>query len=101
MFNKDESDNNCLHYAYMMDMPEVRQLLRDAHILDSRATRLNRRGQLPTKLRHFIKCEDSDEDTEDDGLYEQQEMELNNLMITGNAIETPEEHELKKKAQES
>jgi len=24
VFNKDESDNNCLHYAYMMDMPEVR-----------------------------------------------------------------------------
>ena len=24
IFNKDSSDNNCLHYSYMIDMPEVR-----------------------------------------------------------------------------
>ena len=24
IFNKDESDNNCLHFSYMADLPEVR-----------------------------------------------------------------------------
>ena len=24
LFNKDEVDNNCLHYCYMIDLPEVR-----------------------------------------------------------------------------
>ena len=27
-FTKDDSDNTSLHYAYMMDLPEVRELLR-------------------------------------------------------------------------
>lgn len=29
LFNKDSEDNNCLHYSYMIDVPEVRQILRD------------------------------------------------------------------------
>jgi len=24
LFNKDKDDNNCLHYCYMIDLPEVR-----------------------------------------------------------------------------
>lgn len=69
VFNKDEADNNCLHYSYMIDMPEVREILRENNIIDKRAKRLNRRGQLPTQLRHFIKAEDSNEETEDEEMY--------------------------------
>ena len=66
LFNKDATDNNCLHYCYMVDLPEVRQLLRDNGLFNERSQRLNRRGQLPTKLRHFIKAENSSDDTEDE-----------------------------------
>ena len=76
VFNKDEFDNNCLHYCYMIDLPEVRQILRDNDMLNFRAQRLNRRGQLPTKLRHFTKAEDSDGDTEDEEKYELQQQQL-------------------------
>ena len=44
LFNKDNSDNNCLHYCYMIDLPEVRQLLRDNGLFNMRSQRLNRRG---------------------------------------------------------
>ena len=50
----------------MIDLPEVRQLLRDNGLYDVRAEKLNRRGQLPTMLRHYIKCEDSNDEEEDD-----------------------------------
>lgn len=72
LFNKDEVDNNCLHYCYMIDLPEVRQILRDNELIADRAQRLNRRGQLPTKLRHYNKAEDSNLETDDEDLYEQQ-----------------------------
>lgn len=65
-------DNNCLHYAYMIDLPEVRQILRDNGLMEERATRLNRRGQIPTKLRHYTKAEDSNEETEDEDKYDAQ-----------------------------
>lgn len=54
----------------MVDMPEVRQVLRDTGFYGDRAHRLNRRGQLPSQLRHSMKAEDSGEDTEDAELYE-------------------------------
>ena len=44
-----------------------------------RSQRLNRRGQLPTKMRHFIKAENSDDDTEDDEQYDMQEMALESI----------------------
>ncbi len=50
-------------------MLEVRDLLTENNLIGSRAKRLNRRGQLPTQLRHFIKAENSDEDTEDEDQY--------------------------------
>lgn len=84
VFNKDSSDNNCLHYSYMVDMPEVRQILRDTGFYSMRSNRLNRRGQLPTQLRHAMKAEDSNQDTEDEDLYEQQEQ----LLIEGEGIDT-------------
>ena len=48
LYNKDQCDNNCLHYCYMIDLPEVRQILRDNDLFTDRSKRLNRRGQLPT-----------------------------------------------------
>ena len=57
----------------MIDLPEVRQILRDNGLFTHRSQRLNRRGQLPTKLRHFTKAEDSDYETEDEEKYELQE----------------------------
>ena len=79
LFNKDASDNNCLHYCYMIDLPEVRQLLRDNGLFTERSQRLNRRGQLPTKMRHFIKAENSGDETEDDEQYDMQEMALESI----------------------
>ena len=69
IFNKDLTDNNCLHYSYMKDLPEVRQILRDNGLYYD-TMKLNRRGQMPTKLRHFTKAEDSDIDTDDEAQYE-------------------------------
>ena len=63
----------------MIDLPEVRQLLRDNNMFTERSQRLNRRGQLPTKMRHFIKAENSDDDTEDDEQYDMQEMALESI----------------------
>lgn len=54
----------------MVDLPEVRQLLRDNGLFSERSQRMNRRGQLPTKMRHFTKAENSADDTEDDDQYE-------------------------------
>ena len=54
----------------MIDLPEVRQILHDNGLFDHRSQRLNRRGQLPTKLRHFIKAEDSLDETEDEDQYD-------------------------------
>ena len=54
----------------MIDLPEVRQILRDNNLFDMRSQKLNRRGQLPTKLRHFTKAEDSFIDTDDEDLYD-------------------------------
>ena len=88
IFNKDDSDNNSLHYSYMIDLPEVRQILRDNDLFSIRSQRLNRRGQLPTQLRHCIKAEDSGEDTEDDAQYDEQEKILEGLMIQGQGMET-------------
>lgn len=88
IFNKDDADNNSLHYSYMIDLPEVRQILRDNDLYNTRSQRLNRRGQLPTQLRHSIKAEDSGDDTEDDAQYDAQQAELE---IVGDAMLTPEE----------
>lgn len=82
----------------MVDLPEVRQLLRDNGLFSDRSQRMNRRGQLPTKMRHYTKAENSADDTEDDDQYEKQEAaldseadneeELNHLMVKGSGIDT-------------
>ena len=60
----------------MIDLPEIRQILHDNGLFNERAQRLNRRGQLPTKLRHFSKAEDSMDETEDEDQYDKQMQEL-------------------------
>lgn len=65
-FNKDETDNNCLHYAYMVDLPDVRTMIRKSGYSQNRARKLNRRGQLPQQLRHAAKQEDSEVETSSD-----------------------------------
>ena len=90
----------------MIDLPEVRQLLRDNNLYSARAQRLNRKGQLPTQLRHAIKAEDSNEDTEDDEKYDQQEKQLWNagndavLAIVGQVMEAPLECQMNKSQKE-
>jgi len=75
----------------MVDLPEVRQILRDNDLFTARSQRLNRRGQLPSQLRHSIKAEDSGEDTEDDAQYEIQAKVLEGLIIEGEAVTAGEE----------
>ena len=60
----------------MIDLPEIRQILHDNGLFNERSQRLNRRGQLPTKLRHFSKAEDSMDETEDEDQYDKQMQEL-------------------------
>ena len=60
--------------------------MRDENYYNMRAQRLNKKGQLPEKLRHAIKAEDSDENTEDDEKYEAQAAEIDSLMIKGTSI---------------
>ena len=61
----------------MIDLPEVRQILRDSGLFSMRAQRMNRRGQLPSNLRHYTKAEDSEKDTDDEDQYDKQMAELN------------------------
>lgn len=68
-YGKDAADNNAMHYAYMIDMPEAREILRDSKFDPAQMQKLNRRGKLPTQLRHYTKAEESfDEDENEDNL---------------------------------
>ena len=62
-FNKDLVDNNCLHFAYSMDIPEIRAMMKeDGQIVPERSNRRNQRGMLPKQMRHAKKVEASDSD---------------------------------------
>ena len=88
IFNRDQQDNNCLHYCYMIDLPEVRQMFRDNGLYNVRANQLNKRGQLPTMLRHYMKCEDSNEESDEERDLDAEMAKLmdNELGIVGLAI---------------
>ena len=82
-----------MHYSYMADLPEVRQILRSNGLADIRSERLNRKGQLPRQLRHFQKVENSSEEDEEDDFdkIEEKEAKLDNeLCIIGNKAELHE-----------
>ena len=67
-FNKDAADNNCLHFAYSIDIPEIRAMVKaDGHIDPAKSERRNQRGLLPKQMRHAKKVElsDSDDDAHD------------------------------------
>jgi len=61
-----------LHHAYLYDFPEVRAILRANGYMFGKspfANRMNRRGQMPEKLRHESKAEDSNVSTEEEELW--------------------------------
>lgn len=68
IFNKDGAKNNSMHYSYMVELPEVRQIIRENGFSDERSKSLNSRGQLPRALRHLQKVEYSSDDTDDENL---------------------------------
>ena len=68
-YGKDINDNNPLHYAYIRDMPDIRQILRDSKLEESAeaidgnkvahaqkkprpSDRMNIRSQVPSQMRH-------------------------------------------------
>ena len=78
-FVKDLDNNNPLHYAYLSDMPDIRQILRQNKIDDEgdlcigvdiqkqrlpASKKMNRRSQVPAQMRHMQKCEASSDDTD-------------------------------------
>lgn len=77
-----------MHYCYMIDLPEVRQMFRDNGLYDVRANQLNKRGQLPTMLRHYMKCEDSNEESDEERDLDAEMAKLmdNELGLVGLAI---------------
>ena len=82
-YGKDLNDNNPLHYAYLTDMPDIRQILRQSRLDEFGADptntkpkhaqkeppseRMNRRSQVPSQMRHQQKCEASSDDSDEDG----------------------------------
>lgn len=67
-FGKDIDDNNPLHYAYLSDMPDIRQILRQSKFDEGNdptvtkakhaqklpaSQRMNRRSQVPAQMRHM------------------------------------------------
>lgn len=72
----------------MIDLPEVRQMFRDNGLYNVRANQLNKRGQLPTMLRHYMKCEDSNEESDEERDLDAEMAKLmdNELGLVGLAI---------------
>ena len=75
-FNKDIARNNCWHYSYLQDVPEIREAFRQAGINSSVAKyEKNWRGQEPKQLRHAQKAEESsgtdEESNEEDKILDQ------------------------------
>jgi len=81
-FGKDYYDNNPLHYAYLSDMPDIRQILRQAKLEDiddptnkkpghaqkvTANQKMNRMSQTPAQMRHQQKCEASSDESDPDG----------------------------------
>ena len=69
--NKDIARNNCWHYSYLQDVPEIRESLRLSGLNTESAKKIrNWKGQIPKQLRHAQKAElssgaDSSENEED------------------------------------
>ena len=56
IFSKDIHENNCLHYSYLTDVPEIRQILKDNNLIKEDQNKRNVWGRLPKELRHPKKC---------------------------------------------
>jgi len=60
---KDIDDNSMVHYAYLQDSPEIREILKANGFLTNREEiPRNIRAKKPRELRHEKKVEDSDDD---------------------------------------
>ena len=60
---KDIYDNSLVHYSYLQDSPEIREILKANGLLANREELpRNIRGKKPRDLRHEKKLEDSDDD---------------------------------------
>ena len=81
VFGKDSNDNNILHHTYINMMPDVREMLLGRFINQDQIKktkddinkstkkiekqkelngfRMNRRGRKPSRMRHFLKAENS------------------------------------------
>ena len=46
-FGKDSDDNNPLHYAYLSDMPDIRQILRQSKLDDAQLTTAEEKKKAP------------------------------------------------------
>lgn len=59
---KDIFDNSMVHYAYLQDSPEIREILKtNKYLTDRGAIPRNIRAKKPRELRHEKKVEDSDD----------------------------------------
>ena len=59
---KDIDDNSMVHYAYLQDSPEIREILKANGFLTNReGIPRNIRAKKPRELRHEKKVEDSDD----------------------------------------
>jgi hypothetical protein len=59
---KDIFDNSMVHYAYLDDSPEIREILKEHQLLKNREEiPRNIRAKKPRELRHEKKVEDSDD----------------------------------------
>lgn len=82
-YGKDLDDNNPLHYAYLSDLPDIRQILRQSKLdggelariaegdkahrpagHEPPGSRMNRRSQVPSQMRHEQKCEPSSDSSD-------------------------------------
>ena len=94
-------------------MPEVRQMLRDSNFVNTkqeiiaqnmveerkklkkgvkhRTLRMNRRGQKPKKMRHRMKCEDSNEESseEEETIPDSQDTDFGEDLMAGDEAGPP------------
>lgn len=109
-YGKDLHDNNPLHYAYLSDLPDIRQILRQSNLDDVELlkmsdlekkkqhaqkrvpakSRMNRRSQVPSQMRHEQKCEASSDESDEgaDGVSSDNEEEKLQFALSKNEAES-------------
>ena len=98
-YNRDVAKNNCWHYSYMQDSPEIREAFRQADIRQDGAAKQNWRGQKPKDLRHAQKAEVSSGESEEEDLEEDRIFEKDEAQQLGLVLESKSK-KIKKKKEE-